>query len=169
MVAEVVFGYIFLGWLLLIPHYPFLLMGPGIYALRVSPYTPGPVWTEFYWVVLALNVVQLTWNSIVLVRGDWQQPRTAYHFVSKMFGLVSFSVLLSASDHAYLLLRHASLDQTQYGAKLDQINLGIWHGLQVLCLILALQLAWEIGKSCTEAFRARKTAKPMNASRQNGY
>lgn len=168
-VAEVVFGYIFLVWLLLIPHYPFLLMGPGIYALRATPYWPGPVWTEFYWIVVALNLLQLAWNSLALWRRRWEGPRTAYQVMSKTFGLIALSVLLFARDHAYLVLRHAEPDQAQHGAKLVEINIVIWHGLQIVSLIVVIQWLWEIARTGTKAFRARRAARPMNASRQNGY
>lgn len=36
--AEVVFGFLGLVWLLLIPQHPYLLMGPGAAYLRVSPF-----------------------------------------------------------------------------------------------------------------------------------
>jgi hypothetical protein len=41
-IAQVIFGFVFLGWLLLIPQYPYLLMGPGAGFLRASPFQLGP-------------------------------------------------------------------------------------------------------------------------------
>ena len=168
-VAEVVFGYIFLVWLLLIPRYPFLMMGPGIYALRATPYRLSPVWMEFYWIVVALNVVQLASNSFALWRDLWNASRSLVHLISKAFALTAFSVLLLARDHSYLVLRQPQADTPQYGPKLLEINVGIWHALQLVCVIVAVQMLWEIAKMGTKGYRARRTAKPMNPSRQNGY
>lgn len=157
--AEMIFGYIFLVWLLLIPHYPFLLAGPGIRILEASPYRLTPVWMEFYWIVLALNVIQLAWNSFRLWRGTWQQPRTAVNIVSKCMSLLSFAVLLAAPGHAYFALRNPAADQAQYGARLDQINAGIWHSVQIICLIVAIQLVWEVVRKGMEASRQGNTAR----------
>src|SRR5579859_2218812 len=42
-VTEVVFGFVFLGWLLLVPEYPFLMFGPGVAFLHASPFQPAPI------------------------------------------------------------------------------------------------------------------------------
>jgi hypothetical protein len=65
-VAEVVFGFLFLIWLLLIRRYPYLLLGPVPFYLHgqgryVSPFLLAPVWVQFYWCVVALSVLQLAW------------------------------------------------------------------------------------------------------------
>lgn len=58
-VAEVVFGFLFLVWLLLIPRHPFLLMGPGAFYLDASPFQLAHVWWSFFWWIIALNILQL--------------------------------------------------------------------------------------------------------------
>ena len=59
-VAEVVFGFLVLCWLALIPRFPFLMFGPGAAMFEASPYQLSEVWWTFYWWILALNVVQVT-------------------------------------------------------------------------------------------------------------
>ena len=68
-VAEVVFGFLFLSWLLLVPKFPVIMFGPGASIfLQTSPYTLPPVWWHFYWFALGANALQLTWRYVDLMR-----------------------------------------------------------------------------------------------------
>jgi hypothetical protein len=157
-VAEVIFGFIFLVWLLLIPHYPFLLMGPGAFYLKASPFQFAPVWFPFYWCLVALNVVQLGWNSVDLVRGSWQRPQLLKQLAIKIFGLIPLALLLAVHDQTYFMLRNPARDEMQYGAALTTINLAIHKGLMLVCAIVVLQLLWEIGRISLEAYRKHAAA-----------
>ena len=70
-VAEVVFGILFLGWLILLPDHPWLIMGPGAYLLRVSPFQLSPALMQLFWCVVGLNIIQLGWKVVDLYRGTW--------------------------------------------------------------------------------------------------
>jgi len=157
--AEVVFGFLFLIWLLLIPQHPYLLMGPGVYFLQASPFQAAPVLFPVYWSIVALNVIQLVWRCIDLIRGSWRGPRRAQHFAVKIFGLIPLALLLMVENQAYFTLRHPALDQTQYGAALTSINLAIHMGLAVVCVIVVVQMAWDIGQIGIGAYRKRAAAK----------
>ena len=152
-VAELIFGYMFLIWLILIPRHPFLLLGPGVFYVQNSPFQLAQVWIGFYWTVLALNVVQVAWNGYRLWRGSWQDPSAVYNLVAKTLGLIPTVMLLSARGHIYLLLKRPDLDGPRYAGTLNTINLAIWHGLQVVCLILVLQLIAEIVKAVIASYR----------------
>jgi hypothetical protein len=157
-VAEVIFGFLFLAWLLLVPKYPFLLLGPGVLYLRISPFQLAPVWIQFYWWVVALNVVQLAWQSLDLGRGTWQRRRFAQQMTIKTFGLIPLVLLLTVWDHAYVTLKHPALDQAQYGTTLATLNKSIHWGLQVVFVIVVLQLAWEIAQMIMKVYRRREAA-----------
>ena len=152
-IAEIVFGLFFLGWLLLLPHHPFLIMGPGAIAWSASPFQFTDAWWPFFWWVLALNITQLVWHSVDLARGTWQRPSPMQHIVFKAFGPAGFLQLLSVPDHLYVALRHPALDQARYGATLGTINNSIHLGLMVLCAIATLQLAFDIGKLIVDCRR----------------
>jgi len=79
-VAEVAFGFILLVWLLLVPRHPFLLLGPGAVYLAASPFELAPVWWTFFWWCVAMNVLQLVWRCINLLRGAWQHRSLAAPF-----------------------------------------------------------------------------------------
>ena len=158
-VAEIVFGFLFTGWLLLIPQNPFLMFGPGAAYFEASPFKLAAVWMVFFWWIVALNVVQLAWRCLDLWRGAWQQSGSAQHIVVKVFGLIPLGLLIAAQDHAYVLLRHPALDQLRYAHTLDSINSGIHLGLLLICAIAILQLAWDIGGTIAAAYRKRLAAR----------
>jgi hypothetical protein len=145
-VAEIVFGIFFLGWLLLIPRHPFLLMGPGVVFLTAGPFQLTSAWWTFFWLIVALNILQLVWHSIDLVQGRWQHPSSAQKIVFKAFGLIPLGLMIAVSDHAYALLKNPAVDQPHYGNALDTINKSTHLGLLVIGTIAALQLAWDIGQ-----------------------
>ena len=157
-VAEVIFGFLFLVWLLLIPNYPFLLWGPGVLYLRVSPFQLAPVWIQFYWWMVALNVMQLAWRSVDLGRGTWQRRRVTEQMAMGAFGLIPLGILLAVPEHAYVALKHPALDQAQYGAAMASINQAIHWGFQVVFVIVVLQLAWEIAQMYLKVYRKREAA-----------
>jgi len=146
-VAEVVFGFLLLGWMILIPWHPFLLLGPGVYALRGLPYTLAPVWWTFFWWIVALNAVQLAWRCVDLLRDRYQGSRLAQHSVVKVFGLIPMGILLSVNDHAYVLLRDNAAGQPQLGVPLEKLNDGIFKGLLVIFAIATAQLLWDLSKA----------------------
>jgi hypothetical protein len=157
-VTEVIFGFIFLTWFLLVPKYPYLMFGPGAAILHASPFRLNPQWVAFYWWIVGLNAIQLAWKCIDLIRGTWQNPGRALHFVSKFFGLVPLVVMAALPGHMYILLRHPEVDQAQYGQTVEAWNHGILIGLKVLCVIAGAQLAWDIGKALLDA--RRRSQKP---------
>lgn len=156
--AQVIFGYLFLAWLLLIPHYPFLMLGPGAALLKASPYRLAPQWLEFYWMLVAVNVIQLAWNCARVWRGSWDRPDIVMQLVTKAVGVVPIAYLLTIPNRAYFVLRQGAVDQGQFGLKLDQINLGIWYSVQVICLIVVIQLIWEAAQAGMENIRTRNAA-----------
>jgi hypothetical protein len=157
-VGEVVFGFLFLGWLLLVPKHPFLMFGPGALYMQISPFQIEPVWYTFYWWVVGLNVLQFAWRCVDLYRGSWQGPRIAQQIVTKLLGLIPLLVLTTAPDHLLITLKHPALDQARYGGMLNATNWAAHRGLMIVCAIVVLQLLWEIGQTYFEDYRKRISA-----------
>lgn len=146
-VAEVVFGFIFLAWLLLVPKYPILLFGPGVIAIDALPYALAHTWWSFYWIIIGLNAMQLTWNCIDLLRDKWQSVNPLQHIAAKGLSLIAFAVLLATSNKAYLVLKNPTADFAKYGDTLAGINKGVHLGLSIMVVVVAVQLTWEIVKA----------------------
>ena len=157
-VAEVVFGFLIVIWLLLIPSHPYVLMGPGAAFLRVSPFQLAPVWAQFFWCIVALNLLQVGWRSIDLARGAWQKSRVLQHITVKALGLVATLILFTAPDRAWVLLKHPNIDAAQYGATLQSINQGA-HAVLLLVLVISVAAwLWQIGQLGLEYYRKRLAA-----------
>jgi hypothetical protein len=162
-VAEVILIFLGLAWLLLLPHYPYLLIGPGaayLYARGqyISPFQLAPVWVQVYWWIVALTLFQLIWRCIALYLGKWQQQRNAERTATAALGLIPLGLLLSIGDHAYITLKHPALDQLRYGVTLNSINKAIHLSLLVLCAINLLQILWGIGRLSLDSYRKRAAA-----------
>ena len=157
-VTEIIFGFIFLGWLLLVPQYPFLMFGPGIAFIHASPFHYAPIWITVYWWAVALNGLQLAWKCIDLLRRTWQQRRALPHIVFKALGLIPLLLLINAPDHIYVFLKHPETDLAHLGQSLETLNRTIHTAFLLVCAIVVLQLAWDIAKTLFHQYRQRATA-----------
>lgn len=157
-VAEVVFGVLFLGWLLLIPRHPWLLMGPGIYWFKASPFALAPVWISFFWCLVAMNIVQVAWHIRNLWSGDWQTPQPLKHAAFKVMGLVPIAVVLTAPHQVVILLRNPQTAQVRDRLQLDAINQYFHWSAAVICAILVLQLGWRVVRMTLDCYRKRAAA-----------
>lgn len=155
---EVCFGILFLGWLLLIPTYPWLILGPGAYYLDQSPYQLAPAWWQFYWCIIALNILQNGWNIADLFRGTWLQPQPVKHIVFKALGVLASILVVVAPNHAAILLKHPLLDQARYGSQLNAINQYVHGSFLVIVAIVVVQLAWDLLRLYMDAYRKRVAA-----------
>jgi uncharacterized membrane protein YuzA (DUF378 family) len=158
-VAELVFGILFLGWLLMVPNYPWLWLGPGAWILKSTPYELSPALWQFYWCAVALNVFQLGWKIVDLLRGTWGSSSLLRHIAFSLVGLVPLGALLSVPNHMFILLRHPELDQAKLGANLDTTNAGIYKALLLVCAIVVAKLVWEIVRRSMEGYKARVAAR----------
>jgi hypothetical protein len=156
-VIEAIVGWIVLVWLLLVPHYPFLLMGPGVVILKAAPYQLAPVWWTFYWCVVVLNAVELGWQMIDLLQERWQQPHPPRQLVKKALGLIPLLVVLAAPRGELVVLKNPA-DMT-HAATLAQINLWTWRGFAMVAVIAGLQLLWMAGRMSVDAYRRRLAAR----------
>ena len=155
-VAEVVFGWVLLVWLLLVPHYPYLLMGPGAIYLSITPYKLTSVWWIFYWCIVALNSAELVWRMVDLLRDRWQGPHTAQHLVKKTLAVIPLVIVLAAPGRTLVMLKDPA--DVANAASVAQINHWAYTGFEIVTVIVALQLVWMAGKMGVEAYRKRLVA-----------
>jgi hypothetical protein len=157
-VTELVFSFLFLVWLLLLPPHPFLLLGPGALYLDALPYRLAPAWTLFYWCVVALNVFQLVVRVVELWSGSWQVRRPLLQYVEKALGVAPLLVLLLVPGHLFVTLKNPAADLARIGPTLDPINQGIFRIVLLLAVITVLEMAWTIGKRILAANRMQAAA-----------
>jgi hypothetical protein len=157
-IAEAVFGILFLGWLTLIPQHPYVLMGPGAYWLKASPFQLAPVWAPLFWSIVAITLVQIGWNIAALLSGRWQRPQPMKQVVFKVLGLIPAAIILTAPGKIVVLLRHPATDQARYGLQLDAINHYFHWSAEVICVIIILQLGWSAVQLTLNSYRKRAAA-----------
>lgn len=87
--SGLIFGMVYLAWLLTAPYHPYLVFGPVAAVLKLSP-----AWQRFYLPVLVLAVVGLIQSGVNLARPDWTWLRAAVRFASSAVGLAIVSALL---------------------------------------------------------------------------
>jgi hypothetical protein len=121
--------------------------------MHVSQFQLAPVWVQFYWWIVGLNIFQVGSKLINLLYGAWQDPQPWMTIAYKALGLIPIVVLL---NHPVLFsLKHPELDQQRYGATLDLVNRSIHRGMLCVCAIVVLQLIWEIGVRGLDSYRKR--------------
>jgi hypothetical protein len=152
---QVFSGCLFLAYILLVPHYPFLLFGPGEWYLKSLPYQLAPVWWTFYWWLVAMNAFELAWKIVDLARGAWQRPKNrAKHLAMHALSLIPLSVLLLAPSHVLFLLKNPA-DAAKLGTALAAANKGVFTALTIAFAVVALQLVWGIVRASLEVYRKR--------------
>jgi len=151
-------GCLGLAYILLVPHYPFLLFGPGAWYLRSLPYQLAPVWWTFYWWLVAMNAFELAWKIVELARGAWQKPKNrARQLAMRALSVIPLCVLLFTPNHQLFLLKDPA-DAAKLGAQLATANKGVLTALTIGFAVGILQLAWMGIKMVLEAYRKRVAA-----------
>jgi hypothetical protein len=152
-VTDVIIHALLLVWVLLLPRFPVLILGPGLFAVNASPYTYAPILVDFYWMIVALNVVQLVWKLVDLRTGAWMGERRLQHFAIKLMGMVPLVIVLRAPGHLWILLKDPAADFAKYGTQLAQINEAIYLGLRMVLAIVVITFVLEVAKWCLESYK----------------
>jgi hypothetical protein len=144
-VFGLIFGAVYLGWLLAAPYYPYLVLGPAASALRLSP-----AWHRFYLPVLVLGLAGLLQAGVNLARPSWTWLRATTRFASSGVGLVivksllrTYPFVVAAADTGTNVGRPETLAAIA-NAMLLLVMVGVAIGLSVAVLVHAFQCLKEI-------------------------
>jgi hypothetical protein len=144
-----------LCWLLLIPKYPVLILGPGAFIVDALPYAQAPIIMSFYWAVVALNVVQLLWKVVDIYTGAWMGERRFEQFAIKLMGMIPLVILLLAPGHLWVVLKDPAAQFDKYGSQLAQINQAIYLGLRIVLAITVITFLIDLVKWWFESYKQR--------------
>lgn len=143
--VDVVFHVLGLAWLLSIPHHPsmlFFAIGPVPWILAGQQVTLAPMWHEFYWAAVALNVLQLVFKLIAM-NGAAQPWRTPMKLVEQVLGFAL--VVMLARVQEYLVFVHPVADAAKVHL-VAMINQGTHRGLMLTAAALGAKLLWDMGQ-----------------------
>jgi hypothetical protein len=146
-VAEFLVQIVLLGWLLLIPSHPVVLLGPGAAFLERSPVRLAPVAVTFFWAVVGFSVFQIALQGYNLLSGSWRTRRVIQHLFLKAIGIVPVALLVAAPGHRYLELNPGEAGRLPAGFDIDKLNQALFMGVEVLVCIVAIQFAWDLWKA----------------------
>ena len=159
-VSELVFAVFGLIWLLLLPHYPFLILGPAAVLLKAAP-----MWHTFYVPILLLNVASILRLSIALARPQWNWFPPAGELVQAGLTLILLKFILNASGQApngawapFVVLTDAAKESAKYVGVAAIVNASIllslvcmWFGLCIALIVHIWKFLWNLRRGTTTA------------------
>ncbi len=93
--CELVFNVFGFVWLLLIPHHPFLVLGPASGFL-----SPGPIWQSFYLPIVLLAAAVIVRYVIILARPQWRAFPLWSQIVQAIVTLMLVNAMINAGAHS---------------------------------------------------------------------
>jgi hypothetical protein len=147
--CEIFFGFFGLIWLLLLPHYSGLILGPARTFLRI-----GPIWHTFYVPILLLAIAGLLRSGITLARPQWAWfPRVA-ELLQAVLSLILLNFMINsalppagADWHPFVVLADAAKNSAQYIRVAAIVNASILVSLAAawlgVCIAVAIQ-TWQL-------------------------
>ena len=158
--CELGFNIFGLIWLLLVPHYPFLILGPAAAVLKA-----GPILHLFYLPFVFVSVVALVRSAITLARPQW----TWFPILGQLFQSVLMLVVLHSmiqaitsapNPYPFVLLRDAVRDSPKYFKLVAIVNVsalisvaGTWLGLCIATVIQTGVFLRYLSKRPSSAYR----------------
>ncbi len=157
-VAELIAQFAVLVWLLLIPRYPFLVMGPGAALLDHSPVQPAQVLIIWYWAIVIFNAVQLGWQVISFLTDAWRIRGRGQHLAYKGMALIPMLILVAAPQHIYLLPSPENASRMAAGIDLATVNHWIFFGVIAVTCLTVGQFGWDLWRQRNSSSQGRMPA-----------
>jgi hypothetical protein len=143
-VCQLVFGFFGIIWVLLLPQYPVLILGPAAAFLKAAP-----IVHTLYVPILLLGVFGLLRAGITLGRPEWTWFPQVAELVQMVLSLVLLNFILNAAGHApngdwhpFLMLSDAAKNSAQAIKVAAIVNVsilislaGAWLGLSIALVI----------------------------------
>jgi len=159
-IFELICGIGGLLYLLAVPHYPFLILGPAALFLK-----PAPMWHTFYLPLILLSLVGLMNQGASLARPQWTWLPPTARLLTTFFGLIVVNYMIHAAAHPpngewhpFVVVAnsvHASAQMNRVAAVVNASILlalaGTWLGLCIAGCIQTWQLMCHFRKRICHA------------------
>jgi hypothetical protein len=165
-VCELGFSVFGLVWLLLVPQYPFLILGPAAAFLKA-----GPILHTFYIPFVLLSVVAVVRSGITLARPQWTWFPLLSQLLHSILMLILLRYMIQAITHApsafpFVVLQDAVRDSAKYIKIAAIVNVsilisvaGAWLGLSIAAIVQT----WEFLRYLRKRASAPRQIAPMRA------
>jgi len=145
-VAELIAQFVLLIWLLLLPRYPFLLMGPGAALLDHVRVRPAQVLIIWFWSIVIFNAIQLVWQVISFLTETWRFRSRAQRLIFKAMELIPVLILLTAQGHVYVVANPAEAARMPDGVDLATVNHWIFVAIVAIACLTVFQFVRDLWK-----------------------
>jgi hypothetical protein len=145
-VCELGFGFFGLIWLLLLPQYPVLILGPAAAFLKA-----GPILHAFYLPMVLLGIVGIVRSGMILARPQWTWLPSLSQLLQSVLTLIVLNFMIQAISktpgaYPFVVLEDAVRDSAKYIKLAAIVNVSIlvsvasaWLGL----CIAAVAQTWQ--------------------------
>jgi hypothetical protein len=159
-VCEFGFNIFGLVWLLLLPHYPFLILGPAAALLKAAP-----LLHTFYVPFVLLSVVALARSGITLARPVWTWFPPLGELLQSALVLILLHYMIEAitkspTGYPFVVLQDAARDSPKYLKLAAIVNVsilisiaGAWLGLCIAVVVQTWQFLLYLRKRPSAAER----------------
>lgn len=136
-VADVVAHLLGVLYVLAVPYYPYLILGPGAGYLNHSTVGLRPEWHLFYLGILLLAIGQLAVKVLALFR-PMQRSLAPLVLAGKALGVGIVAMMVAARD--YFIPRPGALDLHS----ISSLNYAVNLGFKIALVVAALDLGWSL-------------------------
>jgi hypothetical protein len=148
-IFELICGIGGLLYLLAIPRYPFLILGPAAAFLK-----PTPMWHSFYLPLILLSLVGLAKQCASLARPQWTWLPPTARLLTTLFGLIMVNYMIDAAAqsangewHPFVVVTNSVGSSAQLSHVAGIVNVSILLSLAVtwlgFCIAGCIQ-AWQL-------------------------
>jgi hypothetical protein len=153
-VCELIFNVVGLVWLLLLPLYPVLILGPAASFLSAAP-----MWRTLYVLVLLLSLFAVLRSAAILMRPQWPRLAVWTQLLQTVLNLVVVNFMINAAGqtangvwHPFVMLASEAAGSAQNEKIVAIVNVSILVSL--VCAWLGLCIAvivhsWQFMRSFT--------------------
>jgi hypothetical protein len=159
-IFELIFGIVGLLWLLALPQYPFLILGPAAAFLK-----PAPMWHSLFLPMILLALAGLVRQCVSLMRPQWTWLLPAARLFNTVLGLVLVNFMIGAAAqtpngewHPYVVAANSVANSAQMNRIAGIVNMSIlltlavtWLGLCIAGIIQAWQLLCLLRRGTSQA------------------
>jgi len=157
------FGFNIFGlvWLLLVPHYPFLILGPAAAVLKA-----GTILHTFYLPFVLISAVALVRSAITLARPQWGWFPPLSQLLQSVLMLILLNYMIEAisktpGTYPFVVLQDAVRDSRKYVQLAAIVNVsilisvaGAWLGLCIAAIVQTWQFIRYLSNRISGAPRA---------------
>jgi hypothetical protein len=141
-VCEFGFGFFGLAWLLLVPYYPVLILGPAAAFLKASP-----IVHTFYLPIVLLSAAGLLRSGITLARPQWTWFPLLTQIVQSVLTLILLNYMIQAISrtpgaYPFVVLQESVRESRKYLPLVGIVNVsmllgvaGTWIGLCIAAIV----------------------------------